>query len=446
MPRDSAAKSDRRTNSVLRQMAQDTFQELPGLFEELGDERIAIRLRELRTVESVMREEPLLVPMLLSSVWKLKDHPALAGRFIEEGSDAVVTDKVTALGPCGRSFEDVERSHLLGTARLFFRRCARDWAVRETARQSRLYEAKIKRQPIKNAWRTLRQSHPTFSMASVEPDYPGHGLYEAVKTHLLDQRQFKLLPVMSTLSAAHVMALGEAVRGISDPNVLEGLRSYEPGEVAALNKYAHTFADTVLWHQGVCAEYLKPPCGRSPLYTGDNRTETLAGEVLSHLVLKHRLRIAEVLAQGEVANDVIKKLAPAMGHELWSVFESKECVANIVAVPETVAEGLGDFARFIPPVLSEVISGFASLALCRDLILLAVERHGEEMVQEWLEHPGYLDLWRNVAETFDDSYKYSRDHQGDEFKNWADLKQKAVHVFEPFCRPIHKHKELLGAA
>ena len=446
MPRDTSAGGDRRSNGALREQAQAAFETLAGLFEELGDAGVATRLRELRTVESVMREEPLLVPMLLNSVWKLKDQDTLKDRLTNPETGEPVTDKQTPLGPCGRSFEDVQLSHLLGTARLYFKRCARDWAVRETARQTRVYEAKIKSHLIKNVWRTVTKSHPTFTLSSVEKDYPGHGLYDAIKGHLLDQKQFKLLPVLSTLSAAHVLTLGESVRGISDQNALEGLRALQPGEVAVLLKCARAFAETVLCHPDACVSYLTPRDGAGPLHTSDNRVETLAGEVLSHLVLNHRLRVNEVLTHQAVAEDIVKKLAVSMGHDLWSVFASQEAVTNLSSVPATVAEGLGGFCQHISPDVADLFGGFSSLAVCRDLLLIALERHGEEMVKEWVESPSFLDLWPPVVASFPEGYKYSRDHEGEEFNNWADLKQKAVQLFEPFCRPIHKHKELIDAA
>jgi hypothetical protein len=213
--------AERRQNGPVRAQAEQWFEALRAhLSADAGQNDVAERLKSWATLEDLMATAPRLLPHVLTMAWQLRGQPAFAELF-KTASGKPAPDRVTALAPCGKSFDDVVLAHLQGSLRVYCVRRERAWLAAERARHKPTGLATVKfLAPMLQ--RIKRQRDQDFL-----EHYPHTGLYLALKPFLRQPRQFELIEALAELPTRTVSILGNTIAGLT-PRSAASPRSRAP--------------------------------------------------------------------------------------------------------------------------------------------------------------------------------------------------------------------------
>ncbi|MBL8645309.1 MAG: hypothetical protein JNK21_15360 [Rhodospirillaceae bacterium] len=322
--------TEQRRNSAIRHTSQAAFTTLIDLLAAHGMEAVVANLRGLGQVEDVMRRCPAMVGLLLSLAWKFREAPLLTSFFA--GPDGVlVSAEDQPIAPCGRTYQDIRKAHLLGTARVHLTKPARKG------------KSAGKTAPKPGLWQRVKS---LFAKAPAAAPNDRASLFAALKPHLHHHTQFELIPVYATLSARQIGALGGLLPALTSAAAVNALSPLAPKQILSLRALVSQFAETVLADPARAATYM----GLTAAFrtAGENALDdAVAGYALNCLLGTYADILPGLLADQDNSVAVIRRLAPAAGIDLWSIFRAPEAAVNVRFCPEPIAQILGHTARFI---------------------------------------------------------------------------------------------------
>lgn len=430
---------ERRNCPEIRLQSQKGYQTLLGLLEKAGRQDFIETMGNRRRVDDVLGDLPESVPALLSMVWELRESPQFAPFFQAMDGSGVVTDRAAPIKPCGRDFEEVVRSHLMGATRIYLDRLERAWAETEAKREAKRHakaEAKERQSlggRISVAARKLVSGEKVFDARDFRERYPGHGVYLILKPYLRHTWQFGMVRAYGKLRTAQAEALGSLITFFKTPEELEPVLALKSGDISVLRGVARAYAEVTL---GV-------PTGKAPrgktsaaqerkLQEMEPRIAAMESETFEALVTRHSTGLKEILRQGANVEGAIRRLTPIFGETLWTLFEEPDRLRNVMNVPEHVAPGIGALSQHVPPSISRALEQIHNRELARDIMKFAAEEFDEETFATYCNDERRLKIWQAIPAKFNNSFKYQADAQSGQgsLKNAEDLKTVCAGLFE----------------
>jgi hypothetical protein len=435
--------AERRACPQLRQRAQKGYEALLDLLEKAGRQDFIASLGDRRRVDDVLGELPETVPALLNMVWELRESQQFKPFFLQQdaGGEVVVQDRGLAIAPCGRTFDEVMRAHLMGATRIYMDRMERAWAVKEAKREAKRHareeaqERKTLGGRLSVATRKLISGEKSFEARDFREYYPGHGVYLIIKPHLREEWQFSMVRTYARLRAAQAEALGPLLRFFRTPEELEPVLALKSADISVLRGVSRAYAETRL---GVP---VPKPGQRGKVSTAQQRKldemepeiAELESRTFESLVTEHATGLAEVLKQGANVDATIRRLTPIFGDGVWTLFDEPERLRNVMNVPEHVAPALGALTQHIPPSLSRVLEQVNNRELGRDIMVFAAEEfRDEELFFKVCNDERRLKIWQTIPAKFNNSFNYQADAQSGQgsIKNADDLRTVCAGLFE----------------
>lgn len=433
--------SERRVCPELRQQAQKGYEVLLALLEKAGHSEFIDKLGNRRRVDDVLGELPEVVPALLDMVWELRDSPQFRPFFQAEGGGGTVTDRETPIAPCGRTFAEVVRAHLMGAARIYMDRLEKAWAIKEAKREAARHAKEQARERkslggrLSQATRKLIAGEQTFEPADFREKYPGYGVYLLIKPYLREEWQFTMVRAYARLRTRQAEALGSLITFFRTPEELEPVLALKSADISVVRGVARAFAEV---RNGVgIATGAKP---RSKVSAAEQRRldemepaiAALESRTFEALVTEHSTGLETILKQGANVDALVRRLTPVFGDEIWRLFAEPHRLRNVLNVPEHVAPALGRLAQHVPPVISRMIEQIANRELGRDLILFAAEELGEDTFAAYVNDEDRLKIWQAIPGKFNNAFNYQPDAlpgQGS-VRNAEDLRMVCAGLFE----------------
>lgn len=430
---------ERRASPELRQRAQLGYDALLALLEKAGRQDFIEKLGNRRRVDDVLRELPETVPALLNMVWELRETPQFA-KFFKDADGTVVADRQTEIAPCGRSFEEVMRAHLMGATRIYMERRERDWAEKEAKREARQH-ARDEAQERKSiggrlsvATRKLISGERTFEAAEFRDRYPGHGVYLILKPYLRHEWQFNMVRAYGRLRTAQAEALGPLITFFKTPEELEPVLALRSADISVLRGVSRAFAQVRLGVPqlpGGSRSKISPAQQRK-LDEFEPKIAALESKTFEALVTHRSGALKELLKQGPNVDQTIRRLTPIFGDGVWTLFEEPKRLENVMNVPEHVAPALGRLTQHVPTAVSRAIDQINNRELGRDIMRFAAEEFDEETFAEYCNDERRLKIWQAIPGKFNNSFKYQADAQSGQgsIKNADDLRTVCAGLFE----------------
>ncbi|KAA5605501.1 hypothetical protein F1188_11445 [Roseospira marina] len=418
-PSNEGGGSERRTNPVLRPAVQAVFDRLLTVLRKARRSEVLDLIGGAERVDDVLRNYPDHVPTFLELAWQLRAQPDFVVFFRASGSrgDGPVQDRSTPIAPCDLTFDQIGRSLLTGAARLVFERRERAWAERrakqEAARRSKRREAGAKgplSSRLISPLKTMFEGDHDLDPAHLRAHYPGHGLFAVLRPYLVEPWQFAFLEQYARLGTAQAKVLGHLIWRVRAPEMLETLISLDVEELSVIQAACRAFAETTLGvppDQGPRWE-LKGKAARDR----DRIEEQIAAEVsttLDAIVLRHPGALDAIREMGLSARREVRRLTQVYGADIWMVFEQPDRLHNARNVPDHLLRVLGPLCHRVPPDVSAILGHIRDRTLARDLITLAREDLGDEVLAGYLADPVRKPIWNTLPAKFNNAYKYQPD-------------------------------------
>jgi hypothetical protein len=189
-----------------------------------------------------------------------------------------------------------------------------------------------------------------------------------VKPYLRHQRQFELIPAYGMLPLRQVGLIGGLLPALSSTAALQVFAGLASGSAKVVVKVARVFADTVLAEQHLSEEYLAATQEfRIGLGAID---DAVAGYALDRLLTTYHDVIPSFVTDEDAAVEIVRRLAPKTGVDLWEVFRDPQRMANVRFCPLEVAQALGPTAALVHDAVS---SNFSNAKNPRALGLILTE-------------------------------------------------------------------------
>ena len=438
---------ERRACPELRQQAQKGYEVLLALLEKAGHSEFIDKLGNRRRVDDVLGELPEVVPSLLDMVWELRDSPQFRPFFQAAGGGGTVSDRETPIAPCGRTFAEVVRAHLMGAARIYMDRLEKAWAVKEAKREAARHAKEEARERkslggrLSQATRKLISGDPTFEPADFREKYPGHGVYMLIKPYLREEWQFTMVRAYARLRTRQAEALGSLITFFKTPEELEPVLALKSADISVVRGVARAFAEVRNGVGMASATSAKPgPNSRSKISAAEQRRldemepaiAALESRTFEALVTEHSTGLETILKQGASVDTLVRRLTPVFGDEVWRLFAEPDRLRNVLNVPEHVAPALGRLSQHVPPAISRMIEQISNRELGRDLMVFAAEELGEDTFAAYLNDEERLKIWQAIPGKFNNSFNYQPDAlpgQGS-VRNAEDLRMVCAGLFE----------------
>jgi len=428
-----AAKAPERRHPYLRQLAQDVFEQFVEFLEQAGADDVLDQMGRHGVIEDVMRYNPETVPRLLDTLWKLREQQAFVRYFRHVDTGEPVADADDPIGPCGRPWSDVKQSHLFATARVFLKKKEDDWALDKFVEEHG-QEALDKLRSGDHS--TVEQVRSVFKKTPTPDDYkeqyPGHGVYAALKPYLTSEAQFKLVPMFAEMTTIQIKSLEGILEQLTTPEALEQAASLVPDAIRAAMALAQGFAEAKVLHERR-RDMPKHPNEREEFKRKIfDEARSGADKVLVDLILE-RLETLEKINSLKSANrEAIHNLYPAFEDELWDVVEETEAVENAINCPTHIALVLKKGVRHIAPEVSQALDEFQNPDIPRDLMKIGLEEVGEDKLYGYLSNEACFSVWQGVAGKFNNQFNYQHDAKGDQkdLNNYEALSGMASSIWE----------------
>lgn len=432
---------DRRVSPELRPAVQTGFDRLLTILHKAGRREFTDPLDGLSRVDDVLRTQPKIVPRLFDLGWELRTTPEFRELFLGPDQDQPVTQRDQPIAPCGLSYDQIMRAHLFGSARLVFEHRERRWAERrarrelDRRREQRAEEAKRRglQGRLVGSMRTLldggesEQPDPEPHRAS----YPGHGLYLVLKPHLRETWQFDFLDLYARLGTAQARTLGHLISRVHSRRRIESFIGLSEDDIALVRTTCRAFAEARL--------HLKLDHGpRWQMSRQDQKAQseaetqvaTIESIVFDTLLLDHFAAVEAIRELKARAPQVVKRLTPVFGDDLWSVMDHPQALENARHVPDHLLPILGPLSQHCPPDISTILGQIRDRALARDLMGIARETLPDEVLSRYLADPERKPIWNSIPTKFNNAFPYQRDAMsGGSLNNIDSLRTVATAIF-----------------
>jgi hypothetical protein len=380
--------NERRANQPVRTQAQQWFEVLRAhLAAASTNSDITARLQHWETLEDVLGDCPQLLPPLLTMAWQLRHQQDFSALFLTS-SGQIAEETGQTLKISGKSFDQVVLGQLHGAMRLY---CERQEAVWLAAERVRHTPPRITTWPLVGALalRLLR-----LRDEDVVRNYPQHGLYPALKPWLRYQTQFALIEALATLPTSTVKILGDAVRGLTVDGSIRNLAAVETRKCKFITGLARVFADTVISEAQAARTAGTLAAGEGPMPA--NMAE-MTGMSLTQLTIDG-LHLAKVaVAVKDHARDIVIKMAPSMGYNLWNVFTTTESAMNVALCPAALARAIGGHAIHVHHRTSESLGLISDQRIIEGVVAGLVHAAGVEALARWAANPNCATGWLRIA-------------------------------------------------
>jgi hypothetical protein len=339
---------EQRKNFAIRAVSQTAFVALLDTLEAQGLTDMVKNLRGMGQVENVMRKSPTMVGMLVSLAWKFREAPMLAGLFTN-AAGTIVAHENEPMGPCGRTFDEIRKSHLHGTARLFITRRTEGTKASGKSPQS----------SSSGFFKKLTGLFSRKSAAASSKADMGM-LYQALKPHLHYQYQFEMIPAYATMTLRQVSAIGGLLPAIQTTAAIRNFGALAAGPAKAIIKLSTEFASIILSQEQLREPYFAAVASFTT-QTEDGIDHAIAGYALNKLLTDYSDVIQAVVTDEDSALQLVRRLAPTAGIDMWQIFRQPEQAVNIRFCPEPIAQILGAAASMIHEAISSSLAGAKNL-------------------------------------------------------------------------------------
>ncbi len=371
---------EQRKNFAIREISQTTFVALLDTLEAQGMTDMVKNLRSIGQVEGIMRKSPAMVGMLVSLAWKFREAPMLAGLFTN-ADGTIVSHEYEPMGPCGRTFDDIRKSHLHGTARLFITR--RPDGAKKGAKSGQ--NAKVS---FFKKLAGLFSRKPSIAAAKVDVG----ALYQALKQHLHYQAQFELVPAYAAMPLRQVHLIGGLLPALQTTAAINNFTALAAGPTKALIKLATEFASVVL-SQGQLRDSYVSSVAAFTVQTENGIEHAIAGFALNKLLTDYSDVIQTIVTDEDSALQLVRRLAPTMGFEMWQIFRQPEQAVNIRFCPEPIAQILGSSASMIHEAISSSLAAAKNLDAAGLILAEIVKDMGAEEFSRAAGSLDYVKTW-----------------------------------------------------
>ena len=427
------AKQPERRHPYLRQLAQDVFEDFVSFLEQAGADDVLDQMGRHKVIEDVMRFNPETVPRLLDTLWKLREQQTFVRYFRHTETGEAVKNDMEPISPCGRPWSDVKQSHLFATARVYLKKQEDDWAVEkfiDEHGEEALEKLRTGDHSTVEQVRSVFKKQPTPD--DYKEEYPGHGVYAALKPFLTSEAQFKLVPLFAKMTTKQVKSLEGILSQLTTEEALEKAASLEPDAIFTAMPLAQAYAEAELLHERR-ADMPKHPNEKEEFKRNifdEARLHT--DKVLINLIMERPETLAKINDLKSANRDAIHNLYPPFEAELWDVLEDAQAVDNAINCPTIIALVLKKGVKHIPPEVSQALDELQNNTIARDLIKIGLDDLGEEKLYGLLESEACFSVWKGIAGKFNNQFNYQHDAKGDQkdLKNFEDLKGMASGIFD----------------
>jgi|GEM_PF-1071041 len=430
---------ERRTRPSSRPAMQMGFDRLRVLLEKAGRSDILKRLESLGTVDDVLREQPTLVPTLLALAWEMRSQPGFAPLFRGTDQRTIVSHPDTPIFPCGLSFTEVQRVHLLGATRLACERLERAWCQRraqqerDRVRRERQQQARSSLQTrLMGSLKTMLDGDGEVSPSQFRTEYPGHGVYQSLKAELQDPWQFQMLDLYARMSSAQARMVNHLIRHLTTREALERVVRMDAEDLALVRTVCRAHAKMILTLQlSPDPLWQMTPEEQADARIAAERVDMLENATFDALILKQPAAVEAIVTLGlRNASEVIRRLTPVFGDDMWTIMEDEQALNNARSMPNHLLTVLGPVSRHVPPGISEILNCIRDRALARDLLGLARETFPDDTLGAYLADPDRKPIWNSLPAKFNNAYRYQRDAEsGSGLRNLEDLTTVARALF-----------------
>lgn len=421
-----------------RERCQTGFDLLRSLLDRAGRGDILEKLKGLEGVDDVLRHQPAFLPVLLNAAWELRVEPRFSDLFRNGETGEIVQARDEPIAPCGRTYAHIVQSHLYGAARLYFERLEKDWA----AKRAREAEKKWKKQQaskrstltgrLTEGLRDLTGAPRSFDLQDFRADYSGFGLYEALKPHLSEEWQFRLVPLYARMTTRQAQAFDDLILYFRTPDELELALSLGTEDVSRARQCARTYAEAFL-NISISGYGHRPRPDDDPEEMAARRDAALKEERrVFDLLLTRFVHCLEPLKEmGSKAETVLRRLTPVFGEEVWSLVADDKALTNAINCPDFLLSVLGVSCRALPPEIGAALGQIQDRILTRDLLEMAMERFPRDELERYLADPKRKVIWNQLPAKFNNSYSYQPDAPSDNatVKNHENLRMVAEGIF-----------------
>lgn len=430
--------SDRRSAPSLRPRAQAAFELLLRSLRKAGRTDVLEMVGGLDRVDDVLRERPASVPTLLELAWQLRDVAEFSPYFQRADGHSTVTDRDQPIAPCNRSYDQVVRAHLHGAARLLFERRERAWAERR-ARAAREQRRQRKGQggglqsrlmaPLK----TMLDGEGDLDPDEFRAEYPGYGLFSVLKPSLREPWQFAVLETYARLGTPQARAFGHLLSRVRSAEMLDTLVNLSVDDVGLIRTVCRTFIEV---RQNIKLD--KAPRwqlsteAREANDAAEKQISAHEDAVFETVVLKHTAALPLIRELGiNIAPDVVRRLTPVFGDEVWDLLTHPDDLENARAMPDHLLPVLGPVSRHVPPDISIMLSQIKDRALAKDLMAFAREAFPDDELARYLSDTARRPIWNALPSKFNNAFRYQRDAQsGGSLRNSDDLRVVSTGIFQ----------------
>lgn len=402
----------------LREQVQQAYDVLRDLLGRAGYHDLLAQLEGLDTVNEVLRHRPENLPLLQRAAWELRHEKRFCELFRGLESGEVVEDKDIPIGPCGRTYAEVEQAHLYGAARLYFERLEVEFATKRARATEKKWKKALAEKKkggltgrLVHGLKELTSDTPRFEAESYRHEYPGYGLYQVLKPHLKHDWQFRLVPLYARLQTRQAEALDELITFFTEPADLETVVNLKPEDIAQARGIARVYAEAVL---GVSRNQRQVPGEDAEALAA--RQAGLQGEerrVFDLLLTRHVASLDPLRAAGAGAEATVRQLAPVFEDQVFVLFQQPQALENALNCPEFAIRIIGTAARSCPPKVSQALTQIQDRNLAKDILQMAVSTFSPEELEEYLSDPKRLPIWVSLAAKFNNNYRYQADAPSD---------------------------------
>lgn len=432
--------SERRGSPTLRPRVQAGFERLLSMLQKAKRTDVLKTIGDLRRVDDVLRDRPAQVPILLELAWQLRDTPDFQGFFQRADGKGPVTERGQLIAPCERTYDQIIRAHLHGAARMVFERRERSWIERRARAERAQQRERRKKEPrgglqskLMAPIKGMLEGEADIDPDQFRPEYPGYGLYAVLKPSLRASWQFGFLETYARLGTPQARAFGHLLDRVKSPELLETLVNLSTDDVGLIRTVCRVFIEAR--HK---IKLDKSPSWQLSAETrqeneaAEKRISELEGDVVESLILEHPAAIGMIQHLGiNVGPDVVRRLTPIFGNEIWSVMEDAQELENARSVPDHLLPILGSVSRYAAPDISTILGQIQDRALAKDLMTMARQAFPDEELARYLGDLERRPIWNTLPTKFNNTYRYQRDAQsGGNLRNEDDLRTVSKGIFQ----------------
>jgi len=425
----------------LRPGVQAGLDRLREVLGKAGHAEALDRLNGLSKMDDVLRDQPALVPVLLTMAWGVRSTPAFAPLFMGLDERAVVDRRDAPILPCELSLDQVQRALLLGAARFACERREKAWCVKrarqekDRQRMERQTQGRGLHKRLMAPLKTMLDGDEDMPPGRFRTEYPGYGLYEVLKPVLTEGWQFAFVELYARFTTPQARAVAALIPQMKTRERVQWLLAMSADDVAVIRTICRDYATMTLGLDEAAEN--SPSAGedsRDPRQIGQ-RVSGVETKAFETVMVAYPAAVDTMRTMGLGTMAVIRRLAPVFGADIWAVMGDEEALNNARTVPDHLLSILGPVSRYIPPEVSQILTSIRDQTLACDLMSLARETFDDESLGTYLGDPDRRSLWNALPQKFNNAYRYQRDASADDgVRNLDDLRTVAGALFRSLER------------